>query len=132
MEQPELLADRMIEITVESHRGSGTAILIVDMIADFEFKDGQEIFEQALPVARNIAGLKLRTNNAAVPVIYVNDNYGMWKHDFAATVEAAERSPRGAPILSLIRPGAEDYHVLKPQHSGFFATPLAVTTCPMF
>ena len=37
------------------------------------------------------------------------------------------RSPgsRGAPIARLIAPGPNDYCILKPKHSGFFATALA-------
>jgi nicotinamidase-related amidase len=96
------------------------------MIADFNFKDGDRLFEKALPVAQKIARLETRARVAKIPVIYVNDNYGLWKNDFEAIVAAAEKSKKGNQIVELIRPDKDDYHVLKPQRSGFFATPLDV------
>lgn len=96
------------------------------MIADYEFHDGDKIFNNALEAARNIAKLRSRAKAAKVPVIYVNDNYGLWQNDFDATLACAERSQRGRPIVDLLRPDKDDYHVLKPQRSGFFATPLDV------
>jgi nicotinamidase-related amidase len=100
------------------------AVLIVDMIADFEFENGEQLFTHALPIARNIAGLKNRAVKAFVPVIYVNDNYHKWKDDFKATLRSAESSRYGKEIVSILRPLAHDYYVLKPQRSGFFGTPL--------
>ncbi len=37
---------------------SKAALLIIDMISDFEFKDGEKIFGYALDAARRIAELK--------------------------------------------------------------------------
>jgi nicotinamidase-related amidase len=96
------------------------------MVADYEFDDGDKIFGNAINAARNIASLKSRAKAAGIPVIYVNDNYGLWKNDFDATLNRAERSERGKQIVELLRPDKDDYHVLKPQRSGFFATPLDV------
>ena len=101
-------------------------MLIVDMIADFEFEDGDRLFEKALPIAQNIARIRSRAHQADIPVIYVNDNYGLWKNNFEGTLAAAEKSAKGKQIVELIRPGKDDYHILKPQRSGFFATPLDV------
>ena len=96
------------------------------MIADYEFENGDKIFANATNAARNIATLKTRARSAGIPVIYVNDNYGLWKNDFDATLECAARSERGKQIVELLGPNKDDYHVLKPQRSGFFATPLDV------
>ena len=96
------------------------------MIADYEFDNGDKIFANALEAAQNIAKLKARTKAAMIPVIYVNDNYGVWQNDFDATLECAQRSERGKQLVELLRPDKDDYHVLKPQRSGFFATPLDV------
>ena len=76
-------------------------------------------------MARRIATLKQRALAAGVPVIYVNDNQGRWRSDFDALLgRAGRRDSRGAPIVDLLRPTAKDYRVLKPKHSGFFATAL--------
>ena len=50
-----------------------------------------------------------------------------WKSDFRQTVEhcCAENS-RGREISRTLIPGAADYFVLKPKHSGFYATTLDV------
>jgi nicotinamidase-related amidase len=106
----------------EKEPNGGTAVLIVDMIGDFGFENGEELFIHALPVAKKIADFKKRATS--VPVIYVNDNYHKWKDDFKATMRAAESSNLGKQIATILRPGPEDYYVLKPQRSGFFGTPL--------
>jgi nicotinamidase-related amidase len=101
------------------------ALLILDMISDFDFPKGSSILKAALPVARRIARLKERAVRAAVPVIFVNDNQGRWRSDFADTLaRALAVGSKGAPIARLLAPGARDYCVLKPKHSGFFATVL--------
>src|SRR5207244_2744972 len=62
-----------------------------------------------------------------VPVIYVNDNFGRWRSNFKVQVEHCLRDGvRGKPIVELLRPGEDDYFVLKPKHSGFFSTTLAI------
>lgn len=125
MKSSEQLRSRTAASTERRHEKPGVAILIVDMISDFDFPDGEALFENALPAAKQIAGLKSRAKGA-IPAIYVNDNYGNWKHDFAATLKAARSSPLGQQIASILAPSAEDYHILKPQRSGFFGTPLNV------
>jgi nicotinamidase-related amidase len=102
---------------------SADALLILDMISDFDFPKGSRILLAAMPVARRIARLKERAVAAGVPVIFVNDNRGRWRSDFADTLgRALAVGSKGAPIARLLAPGARDYCVLKPKHSGFFAT----------
>lgn len=104
---------------------SKTTLLIVDLISDFEFPGGSRLMRAALPVARRIARLKMRAKAAGVPVIYVNDNFGRWRSDFPAMVrQCSQEKSRGAAIVKLLSPDEDDYCVLKPKHSGFFATAL--------
>jgi len=101
------------------------ALLIIDMISDFEFEDGDRLLRTALPAARHIARLKKRARAAGVPVIYVNDNFGQWRSDFRQLLERClNDGVAGEPVARLLAPDAEDYFVLKPANSGFFATPL--------
>ena len=58
---------------------SGTAILLIDVINDFEFDGGEQLLELALPMGHNIAELKSRAKAAKVSSIYVNDNFGKWQ-----------------------------------------------------
>ncbi len=104
---------------------STTALLILDLISDFAFQDGEKVARAALPVANRIAQLRLRAKAAGIPVIYVNDAKGRWRSDFPGLVRHCGRaSSLGAPIVRAIAPDDTDYCILKPKHSGFFATPL--------
>ena len=104
---------------------SETALLIIDLINDFEFPRGDELFEQALPIAPRVAALKKRARAAGIPAVYVNDNFGRWQSKFADIVEHCRRpGVRGRPIVEQLVPEDCDYFVLKPKHSGFYQTPL--------
>ena len=57
--------------------------------------------------------------------MYVNDNFGQWRHDLRTMVETCLNDGcRGQRVVETLRPDPDDYFVLKPKHSGFFATPL--------
>lgn len=106
---------------------SPVALVLIDVINDLEFPEGDQLLVHALPMAERIAELKQRAREAGVPVIYVNDNFGRWRSDFNAQVENCLSSGvRGEPIARLLAPQDEDYFVLKPKHSGFFSTSLDI------
>ena len=102
-----------------------TCILIIDMINTFDFPEADRLFPAIFHAAERIAHLKQRAVTAGVPVIYLNDNFGKWRHDFGALVTQCLKGPcSGQPVARLLRPNEQDYFVLKPKHSGFYATPL--------
>ena len=104
---------------------SDIVIILIDVINDLEFPEGDQLLETALPAARNIARLKQRAREAKVPVIYVNDNFGRWRSDFKKIVNRCLNGDvRGRPLAELLAPDEDDYFVLKPKHSGFFSTTL--------
>src|ERR1700738_3271819 len=101
------------------------ALLLIDVVNDLDFPEGDQLLRHALPAARCIAGLKARARREGVPVVYVNDNFGRWRSDFRAQVEHCLRDGvRGQPVVELLWPDQDDYFVLKPKHSGFFSTAL--------
>lgn len=101
------------------------ALLLIDVINDLEFPEGDQLLQYALPMAQQIAVLKKRAKAAGIPVVYVNDNFGRWRSDLHAQVEhCLADGIRGRPIVELLRPDKDDYFVLKPKHSGFFSTTL--------
>jgi nicotinamidase-related amidase len=60
-----------------------------------------------------------------LPIIYVNDNFGRWKSDFKKLVSRClEEDQNARSVVELLMPQQDDYFVLKPKHSGFYATPL--------
>lgn len=102
-----------------------TALLIIDMINEFSFPEADALFPAILTAAERMAALKRRVKAAGLPVIYVNDNFGKWQSDFRKLVARCLEEPcRGKQITMLLRPEEDDYFVLKPKHSGFYATPL--------
>jgi nicotinamidase-related amidase len=106
---------------------AAVALLLIDVINDLEFKDGETLLEHALPMAERIAELKARAHQAGVPTIYVNDNFGRWRSDFSQILKhCLEDGVRGQPIAELLRPDDDDYFVLKPKHSGFYSTTLDI------
>jgi nicotinamidase-related amidase len=107
--------------------GSGDALLIVDMINLFDFEDGQALGRNALRMAAILKRLRDRFDAAKLPVIYVNDNFMRWQADFKDLIEACVQS--GGPssnIVKALAPETGHYHVLKPKHSAFLDTPLAM------
>jgi nicotinamidase-related amidase len=97
------------------------ALVLIDVINDMEFDDGEALFRNALPAAKNLAALRRRAKGAGVPVIYVNDNFGKWRSDFRQQLgHVLDDGVRGEPIAKLLRPDDEDYFVLKAKHSGFY------------
>jgi nicotinamidase-related amidase len=100
------------------------ALLLIDVINDFDFPEADQLLKHARPMARRLLRLKRRAQKAGVPVIYVNDNFGRWKSDFRRTVEHCAQRGRGHEVVELLRPEENDYFVLKPKHSGFFSTTL--------
>jgi nicotinamidase-related amidase len=121
-----------LHATYTSVPQSSVALLIIDMISDFEFEDGQQVYKNALKVVKKIADLKSRAKAAGVPVIYLNDNYGRWNEDFASFVRNIKDSSRkGREIISILEPQDDDLFVLKPQRSGFYGTSLGVLLLSM-
>lgn len=100
-------------------------LLIIDMINAFDFDGAQTMLPRAIAAANAIAALKKRAKEAGVPAVYVNDNFGRWRSDFHAILEHCLASP-GRQVGELLRPGKDDYFVLKPKHSGFQFTTLDV------
>ena len=101
------------------------ALLLIDVINDLEFPEGDQLLEHARPMAERLVELKRGRRTPAYPSIYVNDNFGRWRSDFNAQVEhCLNDGVRGRDIVRLLRPDPDDYFVLKPKHSGFFSTTL--------
>ena len=104
-----------------------SALLLIDVVGDLSFDGGAKLLEPALAAARSLARLRARLRALDVPTVYVNDNFGQWRSDFAATLEAASApESRGRPLVELLRPARDDYFVLKPRHSGFLGSPLEI------
>jgi nicotinamidase-related amidase len=112
---------------IEDCAAGGVGLLIIDMINTMDFPGAEAVRPKADKVADVILKLREEADRLKVPVIYVNDNYGRWHSDKSRIVEAcqADDSP-GREIARKIAPRGDDYFVIKPQFSGFYATNLPV------
>ena len=101
----------------------GMALVLVDTINGFDFEGSEGLVEAASNAARCIELLARRARKAGVPVVYANDNFGRWRSDFRATVEACTAPGQpGREVSMRLRPEKDDYFVLKPMHSAFYST----------
>src|SRR4051812_28248904 len=103
------------------------ALLLIDVINDLEFPEGDQLARFTGTMAERIADLKRRARAAGIPTIYVNDNFGRWQSNFNVQVDHCLRDGvRGRHLVERLRPEDDDYFVLKPKHSGFFSTSLDI------
>ena len=108
-------------------RAGQSALLVVGMINPMDFPGADKLLRQALPILPALCRLKQRLKSRGVPVIYVNDNFTHWLSDFRELVAiCSQPESAGAALAQALAPEHDDYLVLKPRHSGFFATPLEV------
>ena len=117
----------MPDATITQPAAGRTALLIIDMITEMKFDGASSLRPAAQAAAQAIARLRREADAAEVPVIYVNDNAGQWHSDSTRLIEHALRddSP-GHAVGRTLEPRADDYFVIKPQFSGFYATNLPV------
>jgi nicotinamidase-related amidase len=113
-----------VSAVVEPHP---TVHLLIDMVNPLDFRGAERLFPAALAAARQIRALKNRLRAAAVPTVYVNDNFGHWELGFRELVAHYRRpGTRAAALLEHIAPEPGDHFILKPKHSAFYATSLEV------
>ncbi len=105
---------------------SGTALLLIDVINDFDFPEKGKLLPAATAAARRIAALKKRFVAREIPIIYANDNFGRWRSDFQSQVQYCLNGTPGAGIARELMPVDDDYFVLKPKYSAFYSTALEV------
>lgn len=104
---------------------SPTALLLIDILNDFDYPGGDELLKKALDIAPHIRDLKTRARAAGLATIYVNDNFGRWRSSFQQLLDhCLEQGSKAEPFVRQIAPDDQDYFVLKPKHSGFYQTPL--------
>ena len=92
---------------------------------DFRHEDG----EQLLASFRERHGALITALEAAraagIPVIYANDNQGVWDGDGPGQVRKAVES-QGGELVAAIAPREGDRFVVKPRYSAFDHTPLDI------
>jgi nicotinamidase-related amidase len=99
------------------------ALLIIDMINNFDFSHGPILAQKATRIARSIKSLKIQFNERKLPVIFINDHYNLWQADLHKIIDLC-RNKHSQPIFELLLPEENDLFLIKPKHSAFFGTAL--------
>ena len=101
------------------------ALLIIDAINDLEFPGGERVLPWAEKMVDRLRPAADAARGAGVPVVYANDNFGHWRSNFGDVFDHCTRDgARGAGLSRAMRPARDDFFILKPKHSAFFATSL--------
>lgn len=104
---------------------SRKVLLLVDFINPLAFEGAEDIAHAAVEAARATAQLKRQFHRDGACVIYVNDNFGQWRSDVRTLLHECKRvGGAAAELARLLAPSKVDLMILKPRHSGFYATPL--------
>lgn len=100
-----------------------TALVFIDLINDFKFDGGDNLHAYTEDMLPNLIKLRQFAKEKSIPVIYVNDHYGLWQADFRKIIDYC-KNEKSEDIIEKIKPDDDDYFLIKPQHSAFFQTPL--------
>ena len=100
------------------------ALLLVDVIKDFEHEDGERLLESFRDRHAGLVKLVAQARAAGTPVVYANDSDNSWGPDTAGLIRRAVEG-KGGELVAEIAPRPEDTLVLKPRYSAFDETPLA-------
>ncbi|MFI1292254.1 cysteine hydrolase family protein [Streptomyces sp. NPDC020792] len=105
-------------------RRNGRALIVIDMINTYDHEDAELLVPSARRVVPVVAHLIERARAADVPVIYANDNFGLWRSHHGELVETALARSH-AELVEPIRPDDDSLFVVKARHSVFYETPMS-------
>ncbi|MEU2564487.1 isochorismatase family cysteine hydrolase [Streptomyces longispororuber] len=100
-----------------------TALIVVDMINTYDHPDASALVSSVRRALPSITSLIERARDADVDVIYVNDNFGLWRSHHDELLQEALRGPH-ADLVEPVRPDDTSLFVVKARHSIFYETPL--------
>ncbi|CAF1777318.1 hypothetical protein NRS6084_04195 [Bacillus subtilis] len=88
-----------------------TALLIVDMINNFEFDMGEALAKKTEKIVPHILSLKEHARQNEWPIIYINDHYGLWQADIK-NIQQECTNERSKDIITKIAPEDADYFLI--------------------
>ena len=103
--------------------GQGDALLVVDVLNDFEHDDADTLLESFRERAPRMAAALEQARSSGVPVVYVNDDRAHWDSDAPALVREA-LGGRGGDVIAPLAPRDGDRILLKHRYSAFDHTAL--------
>lgn len=103
---------------------NNTALLIIDMINDFQFSHGPILSQKCEDIVEPILQLKQKMKKLGHPVIYVNDHYNLWRADIQQLLTYCTND-YSKQVIQAVKPEKDDYFFIKPHYSAFYETPLS-------
>ncbi|MRS06065.1 isochorismatase family cysteine hydrolase, partial [Bacillus anthracis] len=100
-----------------------TALLIIDMINDFQFSHGPILAKKCEMITNPILQLKKTMKSFGYPIIYINDHYQLWRSDIDQLITHCTHE-YSENLIHKIAPSSDDYLFIKPHYSAFYETPL--------
>jgi nicotinamidase-related amidase len=100
------------------------ALLLVDVIQNFRHEGGERLLESFRERHPALVTAIERARRDQIPIVYANDNHGVWDGDAASLVRRAVEDGRAPELVEAIAPGDGDRFVVKPRYSAFDHTPL--------
>jgi nicotinamidase-related amidase len=99
------------------------ALLLVDVVQGFEHEDAEELLASFRARHAGFVRALQQARSDGIPVVYANDNFGVWDGDAPRLVREALEGP-GGELVRRIAPREGETFVVKPRYSAFDHTPL--------
>jgi nicotinamidase-related amidase len=98
-------------------------LLIVDVLDDFAHEDGGALLSSFRERQPALVRLLEVCRDVEIPIVFANDNRGVWDGDVRELVEQALKGSGGGLVGEVV-PQAGERFVVKPRYSAFDHTPL--------
>ncbi|MCF3145476.1 cysteine hydrolase family protein [Streptomyces platensis] len=102
---------------------SDAALVVIDMLNSYDHEDADLLLPSVRTVLPRITSLIERARRSDSEVIYVNDNFGLWRSHHDELLDAVLGGPHG-DLVEPVRPDENSLFVVKARHSIFYQTPL--------
>lgn len=103
---------------------AGDALVLVDVLASFEHRDGAELLASFRETVGAIRAAIARARANDILVVYANDDFGTWSGDRSRIIAESRRTCPEPELIDAIAPEPEDAFLCKPRYSAFDHTPL--------
>jgi nicotinamidase-related amidase len=100
------------------------ALLLVDVINDFRHEDGEQLLASFRERHAGLVASLEQARRDELPVVYANDNAGVWDGDAPGLVRRAIETGAAGDLVASIAPCPGERFVVKPRYSAFDSTPL--------
>jgi nicotinamidase-related amidase len=105
---------------------AGDALLVVDVINDFDHEDGERLLQSFREKAPAMVTAIASARALGIPIIYANDDGDRWNSDAPGYVRSALENGPDPDVLRELIPSASDYFLLKHRYSAFDHTALDI------